>query len=328
MSRYIKNISDVYSLQASDIILLDTSYTNVDLVVISKKTDWIAYGNTNNNFGTQTVVGYRELNNFLDDVSANGGYINRFSNTSWYIEVTKGTYANLSAAQTALAGTKIIYQLATPIITEILPNTVKSSPNGSVQYLNIRGEVGYYGTNIAVTNSALPIKSLSSVKKISIADGSETNIDLTTCTIASGGLTFTSTALTNGDLVDWNYEFDSAQSTTPLIEYEYNNNTFIQEPWTTPTFENSWVSYSTARAVKYRKTSIGEVKLKGLAKSGTIGQTIFTLPTGYRPIQDMMFPIPSNGVFGILYVYTTGQVICTVGNNTYVSLDSISFFTD
>lgn len=35
------------------------------------------------------------------------------------ITVPKGTYANLAAAQAALAGTKIWYQLATPIVTPI-----------------------------------------------------------------------------------------------------------------------------------------------------------------------------------------------------------------
>ena len=219
-SKYVKNISDVYSLQASDITAI-TNGTNLQYVTIPlTKFSGIKAQVASSVDGSTNVNGFYERAT-IDGIGQALSYVT--DATNMYLQFALGTYANLTAAQTALIGTKIIYQLATPIITEILPNTVKSSPNGSVQYLNVRGEVGYYGTNIAVTNSALPIKSLTSVKKINIVDGSETNIDLATCTIASGGLTFTSTTLTSGDLVDWNYEFDSALSTTPLIDYEYQN---------------------------------------------------------------------------------------------------------
>lgn len=227
-SRYVKNVSDVKTLIASDITEFNNStYTNIDYVLINPaitNNPTMYQRDLDSTLGTKLSTSVSQpLNNGTIDSPISTWKHGSSSNGQVYILIPKGTYANLAAAQTAFAGTKIIYQLATPVITEILPNTVKSSPNGSVQYLNIRGEVGYYGTNIAVTNSALPIKSLTSVKKISIADGSETNIDLATCTIASGGLSFTSTALTSGDLVDWNYEFDSALSTTPLIDYEYQN---------------------------------------------------------------------------------------------------------
>lgn len=332
-SRYVKNISDYINYDGTETW---TNYTGVGTFTntivfyclsksIGSGTWWCQPKFRCNNFNFAT----ESANPYLHDVECFG--YDDSGNIIIRILKSKLSTQDINGFKTWLQSnnTKVIYQLNTPIITEILPNTVKSSPNGSVQYLNVRGEVGYYGTNIAVTNSSLPIKSLTSVKKISIANGSETNIDLATCTIASGGLSFTSTALTSGDLVDWNYEFDSALSTTPLIDYEYNNNTFIQEPWNTvSSFLNGWLAYDTANAPKYRKTSIGEVKLKGIVKSGTINANIFELPVGYRPLTDKLFPVVTNGTIGYVRVTVNGAVFCQLGNNAYVDFSPISFFID
>lgn len=99
------------------------------------------------------------------------------------------------------------------------------------------------------------------------------------------------------------------------------------EAYTDASYLNSWVSYNTTTHNKagYYKTTTGVVRLQGVVKSGTIGQPIFTLPTGYRPAKTLLFTVPSNGAFGVLEIQTDGDVIATTGNNTYVSLEGIQF---
>ena len=91
------------------------------------------------------------------------------------------------------------------------------------------------------------------------------------------------------------------------------------EQWVIPTLVSRWVAYDT-RTAKYKKTQIGHVHLKGMIKNGTIGQTIFTLPTGYRPDEAL--------VYGYITVNTNGTVVCTGGANIAVSLSGISFDTN
>ena len=91
----------------------------------------------------------------------------------------------------------------------------------------------------------------------------------------------------------------------------------VQEAWITPTLVNSWVAFDT-RTAKYKKADYGRVYLKGVVKSGTIGATIFTLPTGYRPDEAL--------IFGVITVNVNGTVVCTSGANASVSLNGVNFF--
>lgn len=53
-----------------------------------------------------------------------------------------------------------------------------------------------------------------------------------------------------------------------------------------PAFTNSWVNFdaTTTPGAQFRKTPWGDVQLRGLIKSGTLGTDAFTLPVGYRPV--------------------------------------------
>lgn len=93
-----------------------------------------------------------------------------------------------------------------------------------------------------------------------------------------------------------------------------------------PTLLNSWVNYGGgAAAAGYWKDSMQMVTIKGMVKSGTIGATIFTLPSGYRPIAPVYFVLDSNGAFGEAYVDASGNVAVVIGSNAYVHLNNISF---
>lgn len=104
--------------------------------------------------------------------------------------------------------------------------------------------------------------------------------------------------------------------------------------WTTigeqgaPAFENSWVNYGgTNASAAYYRDPFNVVRLKGLVKNGTIGGVpIFTLPVGYRPLEDVNMIAMSNGGVGYLFVQaSSGEVRAIAGSNTYFSLDNVTF---
>lgn len=94
-----------------------------------------------------------------------------------------------------------------------------------------------------------------------------------------------------------------------------------------PAFANSWVNYGSGwREAGFWKDPLGVIHLRGLIKSGTVGNAAFTLPPGFRPTLAETYAVISNGAVGRLSVYTDGTVIPeTPSNNTYVSLSGISF---
>jgi len=101
------------------------------------------------------------------------------------------------------------------------------------------------------------------------------------------------------------------------------------EAWIAATYENSWASYGTPYgAAKYYKDITGRVWLKGVVASGTIGLAIFTLPAGYRPVEeeDFLQSRASNNVISV-HITAAGVVYCPTGSNVYVSLSGINFLT-
>lgn len=97
-----------------------------------------------------------------------------------------------------------------------------------------------------------------------------------------------------------------------------------------PAFTNSWVNYSASyQSAGYWKDILGYVHLTGLIKSGTVGNSAFTLTPGNRPPAAIYFPVISNASIGLVAVNPDGTVVPTTpSNNTYVSLNGIYFRTD
>jgi hypothetical protein len=94
-----------------------------------------------------------------------------------------------------------------------------------------------------------------------------------------------------------------------------------------PAFTNSWVNFSTTfNSAAFYKDALGIVHLKGLVKNGTITAAIFQLSVGYRPSNTCIFSVDCNpNAHARLDIQADGQVIPQSGNNTYMSLDGISF---
>lgn len=94
-----------------------------------------------------------------------------------------------------------------------------------------------------------------------------------------------------------------------------------------PVFQNSWVAFGTGDDQPgFYKDAWGIVHLTGTLKSGTVGSVMFTLPAGYRPQYNNIFPAVVNGAFGATRIQTSGDVSQLAGgSNVYHALSGISF---
>ncbi len=195
-----------YTLVASDFFGLNTVGANVDFVQIWKPADSIGKGNTTKNW--LMISPYAESLSTADVVENVGKFNLTYNVDLIYLCVAKGTYADLPAVKTALAGTKIIYQLATPIITPIdTSGTLLSYPFGSVYWEPITADAGVYNNGINVLATGFPISALERLSKVDFTTGIETALDISAATISSGGLSFTHPNLVNGDIVFFTYSF-------------------------------------------------------------------------------------------------------------------------
>jgi hypothetical protein len=109
-----------------------------------------------------------------------------------------------------------------------------------------------------------------------------------------------------------------------------------------PTFAGTWVNLdnnaavpgsATQRAAGFRKDAFGKVRLTGVIKGGSNGQTMFTLPAGYRPRTSELSQITYASLgLAALSVSSAGVVAATgvaSGNiTTWVYLDGFEFDTE
>lgn len=107
----------------------------------------------------------------------------------------------------------------------------------------------------------------------------------------------------------------------------------VWEPWREvgatdqPAFQGTWVNFGGGiETCAFRKDVMGNVHLKGQAKSGVVSALtpIFILPPGYRPGKLLGFAVPSNNLFGQLDITAAGFVAPVVGNNASFNIN-VSF---
>jgi len=222
-----QRVSDEVVFDGSKALMINTSGANVDLV----QSDLISAVYPNMKIGQETVVSGQIgfINKSIPEIAANNGAWDNASYAGCYFLdayrinfiVAKGTFVDLAAAQTYYNNNPVSlnYCLAQEIVTKISPSVLLSHPNGSIIIENIIKDESVYASGIT-NSSGYAIKSLQKVQKVVIlADNSieYSNIDISTCTIASGGGSFTSTALADGDIVYWEANYDSSLSTLPSI---------------------------------------------------------------------------------------------------------------
>jgi len=102
-------------------------------------------------------------------------------------------------------------------------------------------------------------------------------------------------------------------------------------PWNNLEYVNNWSSYSATYADgAYTKTNDGMIVLKGLVKrTGTLtaGETIATLPEGFRPASNMAFLAgTSTNLTATIYVNATGAISASTNSDEgWVSFSNIKF---
>lgn len=95
--------------------------------------------------------------------------------------------------------------------------------------------------------------------------------------------------------------------------------------WYAPTLINTWENFGTGYTQAGYSCDGNFVYLKGLVKSGSIGQPIFVLPEGCRPQNTVILGTISSGLFAELRITPDGRVLPISGSNVWYSLDGISF---
>jgi hypothetical protein len=104
-----------------------------------------------------------------------------------------------------------------------------------------------------------------------------------------------------------------------------------------PTFNVDWANFGGPyEPAAFRRDRDGRVHLRGGVKrpTNTGGSNVFTLPAGYRPPFNAVFPVAStdtlgNPTPGYIEIYPDGRIYIYVEtDDRFVSLSGISFFTD
>lgn len=115
--------------------------------------------------------------------------------------------------------------------------------------------------------------------------------------------------------------------------YPFSSLIGAQQAWTNASLQNSWVAFGSPYATPgYTKDSLGSVRLRGVAKSGTVttNTVIFTLPVGYRPSSDLYIINAIAAGWGICHITSSGDVkfdssSSSASAQSAFSFDSITF---
>ena len=202
--QYILQESDIEAIVTGDNSNTDLAYTKV----FTDNKPWTPEIDKHVN-----VLNKDQITSGLERQSIeNIGKYYTSNNQRIYFVLTKGT--TLEQARQQLAGTTLIYQLATPVVTDIQTSgSLFGYPSGTVYVEPVLPVAGLYeATGIKVTNSDFPIATLEKISKIDPNTGVETDIPVSGAVIAGDKLSFTHPSLVAGDIVFFTY-FHSVEGT-------------------------------------------------------------------------------------------------------------------
>jgi hypothetical protein len=97
----------------------------------------------------------------------------------------------------------------------------------------------------------------------------------------------------------------------------------------TLTLNTGWATFgSPYPTCGYRKSIDGQVTLEGIADpSGSGVALIGTLPEGFRPASQHLFPVANEGALGQVTIATNGQITLATGDNSkWVALSGLAFW--
>lgn len=121
------------------------------------------------------------------------------------------------------------------------------------------------------------------------------------------------------------------------VQLQLGDGAIVLDPWHKvdtagePVFKNSWVNTGVLNLAQFRKDPFGVVKLSGYVKSGAAGTVVFTLPVGYRPVDQVGFSCYCSGGSCLVTVDANGDVRVTAvtgAPTTLTSLDDVEFDTE
>jgi hypothetical protein len=101
-----------------------------------------------------------------------------------------------------------------------------------------------------------------------------------------------------------------------------------------PAFLNGWTNYGSNYSAAAFRLVAGVVRLRGVVKSGTVGQPAFILPVGYRTSTARLFATISNALIGRVDVLPDpgtnagGVVPASPSSNAWLSMDGLSFIPE
>ena len=101
-----------------------------------------------------------------------------------------------------------------------------------------------------------------------------------------------------------------------------DNMNYKDSGWIDATYQNGWTTYGGAYSqARYKK--IGSVVyIDGLVKAGTIGQAVFTLPSGFRPTKRQLKATETDrNANGRLDINTNGDVVASSGSSGWFSVN-------
>jgi hypothetical protein len=167
-------------------------------------------------------------------ITTSGTQFTTSSNTKYIVinheKIATGTFSDnlIQIEEGSSATTLEEYKESTTYIDEeirSLPNgvkdeinvTVQSFENGTLYVEQTVRDSGIYSGGLSVSNANLPIDSLEAVYKVK--GDTKTPVDLSNCTVATDGLSFTITGATDGEKYEFIYSYPSELGTIPEIEY-------------------------------------------------------------------------------------------------------------
>lgn len=131
-----------------------------------------------------------------------------------------------------------------------------------------------------------------------------------------------------GELTGSNARSLLGSGTTDATTFLRGDGSWVVVPqvgaWTAVSFSGTWVNFDASHPCQYRLEG-DVVRVRGWAKSGTVGTSIFTLPSGYRPPYGFQGVTQQSTVASTIAVGTDGTVTPAGGFNNIVCLDGITF---
>jgi hypothetical protein len=211
------------TINSGDIDSYNTSATNVDYIQIGVDVfvNLISQLSKEGSFFIKSFP--TEVSGSLD--SPGNEYHFQTESNVIYLAVPNGTYTDTADAQANFVsdyGGEVIYELDPDSYETYYdqPQVLQAFPNGTIYNETVIEEMLTYSTGLTITSTDHVIDSLEYVYLVDTTTKAETPIDISDCTIASGGASFTISGASNDEVYRFAYRYNGSGIIAPLT-YSY-----------------------------------------------------------------------------------------------------------